>query len=30
MCSHRINVSSLSDIDKEILNWIRTAYEKAG
>jgi predicted transport protein len=30
MCSHKINVSSLDDIDAEVLRWIKTAYEHAG
>ncbi len=30
MCSHKINLASLTDIDKEVINWIKTAYENAG
>ncbi len=30
MCSHRINLSGLKDIDKEVFDWIKTAYENAG
>lgn len=30
MCSHKINLTSEKDIDKEVINWIKTAYEKAG
>lgn len=29
MCSHKIKISDISDIDKEILNWIKIAYERA-
>lgn len=30
MCSHKINLTSKKDIDKEVISWIKTAYEKAG
>ncbi len=30
MCSHRINLTSLDDVDEEVLNWIKAAYEHAG
>ncbi len=30
MCSHKINVSDLKDIDREVIGWIRKAYERAG
>jgi predicted transport protein len=30
MCSHKINLSGLSDIDDEVLNWISKAYHHAG
>ena len=30
MCSHKINIADIQDIDKEVLEWIKTAYEKAG
>jgi len=30
MCSHKINLTDIKDIDKEVINWIRTAYDKAG
>lgn len=30
MCSHKINVADVRDIDKEIIQWIKTAYESAG
>jgi predicted transport protein len=29
MCSHKINLSSIDDVDDEILEWIKAAYEKA-
>ncbi|HBB90179.1 MAG TPA: DUF4287 domain-containing protein [Bacteroidales bacterium] len=30
MCSHRINLSSESDLSPEVLGWIRRAYDHAG
>jgi predicted transport protein len=30
MCSHKINVTDLKDIDKEVIEWIKTAYNNAG
>lgn len=30
MCSHKINLTDIKDIDKEVINWIKTAYDKAG
>jgi predicted transport protein len=30
MCSHKINLSGISDIDEEIIGWLKTAYDKAG
>jgi predicted transport protein len=30
MCSHKINLASLADIDKEVINWIKQAYDHAG
>ena len=30
MCSHKINVTELQDIDKEVLEWIKAAYDNAG
>jgi len=30
MCSHKINLVDIKDIDKEVIEWIRTAYENAG
>ncbi len=30
ICSHKINLSDISEIDKEVIDWIRMAFEKAG
>lgn len=30
MCSHKINLSTILDIDKEVIEWIKFAYENAG
>jgi predicted transport protein len=30
MCSHKINIGDEAGITPEVLNWIKTAYEKAG
>ncbi len=30
MCSHKISITDIKQIDKEVLKWIRTAYENAG
>ncbi|GAB1404466.1 hypothetical protein MASR1M74_16450 [Lentimicrobium sp.] len=30
MCSHKIKIADINEIDNEILNWIKTAYENAG
>ena len=29
MCSHKINLTDINDIDKEVINWIKTAYDNA-
>lgn len=29
MCSHKINLSDINDIDSEVLGWLKTAYENA-
>jgi predicted transport protein len=29
MCSHKINLSGLNDIDQEVINWLKMAYENA-
>lgn len=30
MCSHKINLTDINDIDTEVIDWIRTAYDNAG
>lgn len=30
MCSHKINIAEMKDIDKEVFDWLKTAYENAG
>ena len=30
MCSHKINLKDLTDIDSEVIEWIKTAYANAG
>ncbi len=30
MCSHKINLADIKDIDKEVIEWIRSAYDRAG
>ncbi len=30
MCSHKINLAHLEDIDGEVIEWIKTAYNNAG
>lgn len=29
MCSHKINLQAIEDIDREVIEWLKTAYEKA-
>lgn len=30
MCSHKINIASVNEIDKEVIGWIKAAYNNAG
>lgn len=30
MCSHKINITEIKDIDKEVIEWIKMAYNNAG
>lgn len=30
MCSHKISIAGMEDVDKEILQWIKKAYDHAG
>lgn len=30
MCSHKINLTGVDDIDAEVIKWIKTAYDHAG
>lgn len=30
MCSHKIKIGELSEVDKEVINWIKKAYDNAG
>ena len=30
MCSHKINLTDIKEIDKEVIKWLRTAYDNAG
>jgi len=30
MCSHKINILDIKDVNKEVLSWIKKAYENAG
>jgi predicted transport protein len=30
MCSHLIKITEIGDIDKEVLDWIKSAYDNAG
>ena len=30
MCSHKINIAGVNDIDGEVINWLSKAYENAG
>jgi len=30
MCSHRIRLAGENEVDEEIINWIKEAYQNAG
>jgi predicted transport protein len=30
ICSHKINLSDINEIDKEVIDWIKMAYDNAG
>lgn len=30
MCSHKINITDIKDIDNEVFDWIKAAYDNAG
>lgn len=30
MCSHKISISEILDIDKEVIEWLKAAYDNAG
>ncbi|GAB4255440.1 MAG: hypothetical protein Kow0027_22120 [Saprospiraceae bacterium] len=30
MCSHKINLTDINDINKEVIDWIKAAYDNAG
>ena len=30
MCTHRVKLTTASEVDKELANWLKEAYEKAG
>ncbi len=30
MCSHKINLTNINDIDKEVIEWVKAAYDHAG
>ena len=29
MCSHRVNLSEVGDVDDQVVAWLRAAYERA-
>jgi hypothetical protein len=29
MCTHKININDINDIDDEVFGWIQIAYDKA-
>ena len=30
ICSHKINLTDIADIDQEVIDWVKMAFEKAG
>jgi hypothetical protein len=30
ICSHKINLAAITEIDKEVIDWVRMAFDKAG
>ncbi|MEZ4821824.1 MAG: DUF5655 domain-containing protein [Ignavibacteria bacterium] len=30
MCTHKIKIADIKEIDKEIMDWLKAAYENAG
>ncbi len=30
ICSHKINLATVGDIDKEVIGWVKAAFDKAG
>jgi hypothetical protein len=30
MCTHRVRISSVAEVDAELINWLREAYHRAG
>ena len=30
MCTHRVRLESVNEVDKELISWLKEAYEKAG
>lgn len=30
MCSHKIKITDISEVDKEVIEWVKMAYENAG
>jgi predicted transport protein len=29
MCTHKVKLSSINDVDKEVINWLKQAYDKS-